>query len=434
MNNLPKIEMSNKPKIVLIQPDSPFLSYPLAFPNLGLLYISSYLKKNGVSNVELYDLTGGQKLPDNLKADIFGFSSQITQFKNVVQIKENLKKNNPNSLFVIGGPFSTHSPKVCLNSGFDIVVVGEGEIPFLHIVQEFPNVKKGEHISKAVIDPNNLFPDWDAINPLRYKYQLEGKRCINIMTKRGNCPYHCTFCAKPEIGKSPLRFRTVNDVLSEIKYLKEKYGFESIAIYDDDVLIDKERDREIFSGLKNLGMPYRCMTRANLATKDDLRYLKETGCAEICVGVETADPHIHENVIKKGTTVEQCTQFIKNCQVLGLRVKAYLMIGLPGESRETVEKTRQWLKDAKPDNFDISIFTPYPGSDIYENKNNYEIDWDEEYLKTIWFSGEAQYGNCAVKTPYLSSEDILRLKHEIELEFGRKDGGATNYWGPIKEE
>ncbi|MBN1645254.1 radical SAM protein [Candidatus Woesearchaeota archaeon] len=425
--------MDKQPKIALIQPDSPFLTCPLAFPNLGLIYISSYLRKNGMSNVEFYDLTGGGKLPDNLRADIFGFSSQITQFENVVEISKQLRKNNPNSLFVIGGPFSSHSPKICLNAGFDIAVIGEGEIAFLQIIKEFPNARKGEHISKTFVDPNGLFPDWDAINPLRYKYQLEGKRCVNIMTKRGNCPYHCTFCAKSEAGKSPLRFRSVNDVLDEVKYLKNKYGFGSIAIYDDDVLIDKKRDMEIFGGLKQLGMPYRCMTRANLATRDDLKYLKETGCAEICVGIETADPFIHEKVIRKGTTIEQSTEFIRNCKELGLRVKAFLMIGLPSESRETVEKTKQWLKSVKPDNFDISVFTPYPGSDIYEHKDNYEIDWDENYLKTIWFSGEAQYGRCAVRTPYLSSDEILKLKNEIEQEFGRKEGGATDYWGPLKE-
>ncbi len=418
-------------KIALIQPDSPYLSTPLSFPGLGLLYVSAYLKRNGYFP-RIYDLTGGINLPENLNADIFGFSCQITQFKEVVDMAKKLREKNPSALFVIGGPFPTHSPQECLDSGFDIVVRGEGENPMLRILEDYPYIKDKIYTPTEHIDPN-FFPDWGAINPLRYRYQLEGKRCINIMTKRGNCPYQCTFCSKQEVGKSPLRFRTVENVLEEIKFLKEKYGFGSVAIYDDDVLIDKERDKKIFEGLAKLGVPYRCMTRTNLASKEDLKMLKDTGCAEVCVGVETGDSHMLEKVIRKGVTVEQTTAFVKTCKELGLRVKTYLMIGLPGESKETVEKTREWLREVKPDNFDVNLFTPYPGCDIYEHKEKYQIGWDEKYLREIWFSGEAQYGRCAVFTPYLSSKQILNLKKEIETEFKRGEGGSTDYWGPIKQ-
>ena len=80
----------------------------------------------------------------------------------------------------------------------------------------------------------------------------------------------------------------------------------------------------------------------------------------------------------------------------------------------------------------MSIFTPYPGCEIYKNKEKYDIDWDEAHLRRVWFSGEAQYGDCAVKTSSLSSHDILNLKRETEEEFKRGEGGSTNYWGPIK--
>jgi len=418
-------------EILLIQPDSPFLLIPNAFPSLGLLYVSSYLKKNGYSP-DFFDLTGGGKLPDDLKADIFGFSSQITQFREVISMKNELKKKNPNSLFVIGGPFPTHSPKECLDAGFDIVVQGEGEIPMLKIADKYPNKNEKIMFSNEFIDPN-FFPDWEAINPLDYKYQLEGKRCINIMTRRGNCPFRCTFCARQEVGRSPLRFREVNHVLDEIKFLKEKYGFGAVAIYDDDVLINKKRDKQIFKGLHDLDMPYRCMTRSHLANKEDLKFLKDTGCSEICVGVESADPYILEQIINKGTTVEQNTKFIENCHDIGLRVRAYLMIGLPSESKKTISRTRKWIKKVKLDNYDLFTFTPYPGSEIYKNKNKYEIDWNENQLRKIWFTGGGQYGNSPVWTPYLSSKEISNLKKEIDYEFKRGKGGVTDYWGPIKD-
>lgn len=405
-------------RIALIQPDSPYLMTPTAFPSLGLLYISSYLKMVGY-NPTIYDLTGGRLLP-TVKADVFGFSCQITQFTQVVQLKRILKAANPNAKFIIGGPFPTHSPKVCEKEGFT-VVQGEGEIKMIGAMTGLPMLEKP-------INPN-FFPDWEAIDLSRYGYLLEGKRCVNLMTKRGNCPYHCTFCAKSEIGTSKLRFRTAQNVLEEAKYLRDVHHFGAIAIYDDDVLLQKKRDYEIFQGLKDLGMPYRCMTRTNLATIEDLQMLKDTGCAELAIGVESADPFIHETICKKGTTVTQDTTFVRACKAIGLRVKTYLIIGLPGESHETIERTARWIETEKPDNYDVSIFTPYPGSDIYDNHHLYDIYWDEDNLKRIWYSGEAQYGECAVSTSHLTAGDILLHKREMDKKRGK--GGATDYWRPM---
>lgn len=408
-------------RIALIQPNSPHLSIPTSFPSLGLLYISAYLKAHGY-DPEYVDLTGLDErsfpilvtLTDN-RYDVIAFSCQITQYQEVKLLKHWLSGLNPNALFVIGGPFPTHSPKVCEADGF-AVIRGEGESPFMQVLE-------GDFQGKFV-DPN-FMPDWKSLDIKRYGYALEGKKCINIMTKRGNCPFHCGFCAKNEIVKKPLRFRTVESVLAEASYLKEQ-GCGAIAIYDDDVLISKERDHRIFRGLKKLGMPFRCMTRTSLATKEDLDLLKVMGCAEVAIGVETADDRI-KKIVNKGTTIAQDTAFLQYCKKIGLRVKAYLMIGLPGETEQSVRKTLNWLNQNKPDNFDISIFTPYPGSPIYENKKDYPIDWNEEELQRIWFSGEAQYGSCAVWTPCLTSERIV----ELSKEFKRKEGGSTDYWKPL---
>jgi MoaA/NifB/PqqE/SkfB family radical SAM enzyme len=389
--------------ITLIQPDSPYLTYPLAFPNLGLLYISSALKKAG-HTVEFIDLTGGGKL-GKVHSEVIGVSCQITHWKAVREM--DLKGR-----LIIGGPYPTYSD--C--KGFE-TVKGEGENKLLTLLG---------HKCAGYVDPN-IWPDWEAIDLKRYGYSLEGKRCINIMTKRGNCPYRCAFCAKQEFGKSQLRFRTADNVLSEARYLQGK-GFGALAIYDDDVLLDKARDREIFQGLKDLGMPYRCMTRTNLADRADLEMLKDTGCAEVCIGVETADNEI-KKVIRKGTTIEQDTLFMKRAKEIGLRVKTYLMIGLPGESHESVSKTAKWLARVQPENYDVSVFTPYPGSEIYRNKWKYDIVWDEDELKRIWYSGEAQYGNCAVSTSHLTAGEILELKKDLEQFRGQS--GTTDYWCPL---
>jgi len=431
-----------KPTIVLIQPDSPFLAEPLSFPSLGLLYISSYLKKAGY-NPEVYDLTGGLKLSSGLEADIFGFSCQIPHFPLVTRTMNRLKQNNPDSIFVIGGPHATWMPQKCLDEGFDIVVRGEGEFLMLKIVKEYESIRRKKDAGKEFrriyvpeidLDPDSIpFPDWEAIDIERYRYGLEGFRCMSIITTRGNCPFgtggHCYFCSKTNIGRAiPSRYRSVENVLKEARILRD-YGFGALAIYDDEVMINKKRDLAIFKGLQELGMKFRCMTRADLVTKEHIRKIKEYGCAEICFGAESGDPYILD-VINKGTSVEQNTRFVDWCHEVGLRVKAYLMIGLPSENPQSVEKTKKWLKHTMPDNYDLSVFVPYPGSEIYEHKDLFEIDWDANDLERLLYSGSPQYDYSVVHTPYLSAEEITTLRNEILKEIPRGVGGTTEYWGP----
>lgn len=434
----------DKPKIVLIQPDSLFLAEPLSFPGLGLLYLSSYLRQFGY-DPKVYDLTGGGGLPPNLKADIFGFSCQVVHFNFAKEAVKTLRRNNPDSIFVVGGPQATWMPKECLDGGFDVAVRGEGELSMLEIAMNYNEIRDRlrreedyprEFVPKEDLNPNLVpFPDWDAIDIHRYKYRLEGRRCMSIVTTRGNCPFgagdHCRFCSKTNIGRSiPLRFRSVENVLEEARILRDRYGFKALMIYDDEVMIRKQRDLEIFRGLKQLDIKFRCMTRADLVIKEDLQKMKEFGCVEVCLGAESGDPYILEEVVNKGTTVEQNTRFVQWCHEVGLKVKVYLIIGLPSESRQSVERTVAWLKATKPGNYDLSILEPYPGSEFYEHKERYEIDWNPDELRKAWAKGYPQYGRSVVWTPYLNAEEITRLRDKILKEISRGVGGTTPYWGP----
>ncbi|MDD4953558.1 MAG: radical SAM protein [Candidatus Omnitrophica bacterium] len=437
-----------KPKVVLIQPDSPFLSEPLSFPGLGLLYVCAFLKDNGYE-VEFYDLTGGLRLPEKLRGDIFGFSCQTVHLPFAASAVKDLRKDNPDSIFIVGGPCPTWSAQDCLERGFDIVVRGEGENSMLDIANNFKNIRdavKGNREVRRVytpdcyLDVNNIpFPDWEAVDIKRYRYQLDGRRCMSIITCRGSCPFgiagNCRFCSKTDLGKvKGLRFRSPENVLREVRTLKERYGFGSVMIYDDEIMINKARDIRVFSGLKEMDIKFRCMTRVNLATKEELIMLKDYGCIEVCIGAESGDPHILEDVIKKGTTVEQNTRFVQWCKEIGLNVKVYLILGLPSESRKSLENTYSWLEKTRPSNYDVSIYAPYPGSEFYDHKEKYEIEWDQEALRKIWYTGEPQYGAPAVWTPYLSSKEIADFRDKINKEFKRGVGGTTSYWGPMPED
>jgi len=252
---------------------------------------------------------------------------------------------------------------------------------------------------------------------------------MSIMTVRGNCPYnknHCHFCSASNISAAvKLRFRGLESVLTEVKDLK-KQGIGALAIYDDEVIINKKRDLKMFRKFKDLDMKFRCMLRANAVTKQELRQIKEYGCVEICIGVESADQGILIN-IDKGISIEENTRFVEWCHEIGLNVKTYLIAGLPGESFESMGRTRDWLKKTQPDSYDLSTFVPYPGSEIYENRQRFDIKWDEKDLQYLLYHGEPQYGGSICHTSHLSAEEITELKEDIEKEFPRGIGGKIEY-------
>ena len=413
-----------KTKIALIQPDSPFLLDPLSFPSLGLLNISSYLKEQRY-NPDFYDLTGGLEMPERVKADIFGFSCQLPQFPIVEKIMNKLKIDNPNAKFVIGGNHATWWYDRCLDRGFNSVIRGEGEESILRLIKDYENCGEIKRLynPKNPLNTNEIgSPDWDAIDLKRYTGKLYGKKAINIMSVRGNCPYnakHCHFCSPSNIGRAgKFRFKNLRRILQEAECLKRK-GYEAITLYDDEVMINKQRDLKMFKGFYELGLDFRCMVRANAVNKQDIMKIKDYGCIEVCIGVESADPKILEG-ISKGVSIEENTRFVNWCHEIKLPVKAYLIAGLPGENRKSLENIRKWLLKTKPDKYDLSTFIPYPGSYIYEKRKEFDISWEEGELENLLYYGEPQYGGALCSTSYLSANEITELKNNILREIPRE--------------
>lgn len=149
--------------------------------------------------------------------------------------------------------------------------------------------------------------------------------------------------------------------------------------------------------------------------------MKEAGCVEVGCGVESGSQRILDS-IHKGTTVEQNTEARKVCRDLDIRFKAFTILGLPGENDESVNQTREWLRKNEPDDFDVTIFMPYPGSPIWENPENYDIQFDKDAIKKGFYDETFYKGppKSLVRTSMLSAEDIVRLRDEIEDEFNRR--------------
>jgi len=404
-------------KTLLISPLEDFLINPKEFPPLGILYLSSYLKKYG----QEVDVIHGDFQDIKQEYDFYGISASTAQYPKAKNIMKLIKKNNKHSRVVLGGPH-TIAPKCskqALEDGFDQVVIGQGEKALLSIIHgNKDRIIVGEPLNRFELD--SLFPDRDALNMQDYGYPFLNGKAATIITARG-CPYKCSFCS---ISSGSVGFRSLESVLEEIALLKDKHKFDKFLFLDDSFTINKERLINILKELIQYKIQYRCYARPDTSyDRKLLELMLESGCVESGVGIESGSQKILDLTNKK-TKVNKNIEFIKMAQEIGLEVNAFIMIGLPGESLETVKETREFIEKTKPKKFGYNIFTPYPDSFIVIN---YEKPFDSgphkgksykdfitlypmPYEKAI--TKAKTINDCFVSTPDLTREEIVNLYHK----------------------
>ena len=417
-------------KVALLVPPSPFLFEPMAFPPLGVLYLSSYLKQRG-HEVTVYDYNylkgrGGDKWQKVEESDVIGFTGTTPQFSSIVEIFKNVKKSLSDKCWVIGGPHASVDPESCFTAGFNIVVVGDGEFSLSSIIE-------GEHEKKAICISKPIqyldvlpFPDRSAVDLKQYHYKIDGDEATSLISQRG-CPYQCAFCSHWQ-GYREVRYRSVQNVVDEINALKNTYGYRAFMFWDDEFNLNRTRTKLLCNALQPQQIKFRCFIRANLFDVDVAKAMKDSGCVEVGCGVESGSQHILDNIDKQ-TTVEQCTDARKICKTCGIRFKAFIILGLPGEDLNSIEETREWLRKNDPDDFDVTINTPYPGSPEWEHPENYDLIFDKAKMRKKLYQGNFYKGppKSPVATKALSAARLVELRDEIEDEFNRKIKSRSLY-------
>jgi hopanoid biosynthesis associated radical SAM protein HpnJ len=249
---------------------------------------------------------------------------------------------------------------------------------------------------------------------------------VSIYTGRG-CRSHCTFCLWPQtVGGHRYRTRSVANVLEEVKWIRDNLPQVKEIMFDDDTFTDfKPRVEEIARGLGQLGVTWSCNARANVPYST-LKIMKDNGLRLLLVGYESGDDQILLN-IKKGLKTDMARRFAADCRKLGIKVHGTFILGLPGETQETIEKTIRYAKEINPHTIQVSLAAPYPGTELY--RQAVENGWLEENKSANLVSASGVQ-LAAIGYDHLSRKEIY---HYLESFYKRFYFRPSKIWEIVRE-
>ena len=329
-------------------------------------------------------------------------------FSNDCRLAESMKAVNADLEICFVGPHVGARPAESLraSSAIDFVVRKE----FDHQVVEFANGKRAEDLAgvsfrtpdggiahnpdRAVIDDLDALP-W--VTPV-YKRFLDVRRYnvpflkhpfVSFYTSRG-CPALCTFCLWPQtISGHSWRVRSADDVAAEVRWTLDHFPDVREIFFDDDTFnIRKDRVLELCARLKPLDFTWSCTSRVNV-DYETLRAMRDAGCRLLIVGYESGDPEILKN-IKKGTTVERALRFTRDAHKLGLTIHGDFIVGLPGETRDTIRRSLEFAKRLDTETIQVSVAHPFPGTSFFD-----------EALSNGWLTGDSMTDSAGHQLPNL---------------------------------
>jgi len=390
----------------MVVPDNKKLFAPFAYAPLGPLYIAAVLERDGF-DVEVWDIREDFNDFNNPpEADIYCMTAVTSQIDDMKDLNKIIKKKYGDKVYtIIGGVHATWLPDDCVDD-FDCVVQDEAEGIITKICTEKPT---GIHKADRIIDldtiphpARHLMPDNRAVSEDLwggYKYNSDGHLGGTLMTSRG-CPFNCAFCANV-VQKT--RFRSAENVIEEIELMKDKYGCRHFRFLDDNAIIDKKRFQKLAPKLHDLDIRFRGSISSVLVNPEYCELLYYAGCREIGIGFESADDNILKIVNKAGkATTNMHAEAVKMIQKAGMKAKIYIISGLPGETEESIDAIKRFVIDLKPDKYIVSLFTPYPGTPIFNNPKFYGA----EILHKRWREYDGDW-------PAVSVVNIDGVTHDV---------------------
>ena len=407
-------------RTLLIMPPYPILEYP-TIP-MGMAYVAAALRKEG-KEVQVEDYLVSEYSEEKLRRkiaefnpDIIGTTSVTMNFHGASAILRDVKNINDNIITVIGGPHVTFTAEETLSEypWIDIVARGEGDYTLVDIVNGLPLKDIGgiafKEKGKVIVNP--LRPWIENLDELAEpardlfpisKYRALGDEC-GIASSRG-CPYNCAFCVGHKMVGRKGRFRTPKLVVDEIEHILE-LGFTRINIVDDLLTARKSHVYAICDEIlaRNIKVPWSAYTRVDTVDKELYTKMREAGCYYVLYGVESGCQKILDNVHKK-ITPEKVVWAVNLATECGIKSIASFVIGLPGETKETLAQSVAFAKTLNT-HYGFHLLAPFPGTEVRERAEEFGM----RILTNDWSKYDAN--GAIVEYDGCSAEDLLRVDRE----------------------
>lgn len=380
--------------VVLINPPSPWLISDRDLPPLGLLSLAASLRAAGVL-VEVCDLAGqpgqasGWIVPDG---DLYGIGFTTPQYPIAQRLVKQLHRRYQS--IVVGGPHASALPARTLHElGIDAVFAGEADWALTDYVQGRPLPEiaglawhDGSEVRvnpppRVAVDllplPARDLIDIDAYHRADTFSYLGGLREGYIQTARG-CPFLCAFCGQACVTGGRVRYRRIEQVVDEVRLLRDRYGCDQVYFEDDTFNVNRRRLEALCAALEGLEVTWHCLLRADLVDADMPGVLHRGGCRGVVFGFESGSDRMLA-AMRKGLTAGDNLRAAELCAAADLQVRGQMIVGFPGETDETIAETEAFVQRAPVAKWGFHAFVPLPGSDVWAHPEVYGLLIDREH-------------------------------------------------------
>ena len=406
------------------------------WPQTGLAYLAAMVEKDGHKARIIDAMTVGMTI-EELEREVTGFAPDLIvaevstpTFRNDAKVMRRLKALRPDAVTSMAGTHVSALPEESLReSGVDLLLINEAEATISELcalLSEYPDISRHKDAlgkiaglafmndEECVITPDRGYvKDLNALPfPARHllpneSYKMpffEDKPFVTLIPTRG-CPWKCTFCRAGSVWGRAVRTRCPENVIEEIRQVKSDFAITSIVFMTDSLTLNKRWAKEFFEALAeaHLGVEWICNSRVDAVDVEMLDLMKRAGCTLISYGIESGSQAILD-AVKKEISLEQAAEAIRLTRKAGITAMAYFIIGLPGETWDTIEQTLQFAEQIDTDYVNFHIATPFPGTEFYETAK-----------KNGWLTSEnwedyEEEGSAVVRTEALSTDDLKRAQ------------------------
>ncbi len=434
-------------KVLLVNPPAQG-SYPVL--PLGLAYLAAILEKNRYP-VRVIDAWADRLSEEEIRRQIREYRPRLVGVTAMSPVYPQAQKAikiaraaAPEAEVILGGVHASARPRECLdeNPGLSLAVAGEGEETLLEILRvlrgELPlskvrGIAYREEGAVRLTPPRGFLKDLDQIPfPARHLFPWRRYRThppygrygtySSIMATRG-CPFQCVYCSRAAFGKT-IRYRSSRNVIEEIRKLQTDYGVKELHFYDDNLTLKQDWAQTFCHRLLEEGIriAWSCTTRVDLVNPELLGLMKEAGCWLISYGVESGSQEVLDTA-KKGYNLRQVEEAFAWTRKAGIKTHAYFMIGLPGETEETVERSIALALHLRP------YTTSWGGTVIFPGTELEEMAGSEKAAYTRFSFGEGVY---RIWEGNLSAGRIRALVRRAYLRFYLRPGYILSLVGELK--